>query len=93
MSKISIPTDCSIGNCQQYNTSFLLLQVLKSLKFKFLRRQQKNYPHTSHRIRSDGVKLLGFGLGNGSAVVFQQHADVMSELVCSLGVTLTFCHE
>lgn len=32
----------------------------------------------SHRIRSNVVKLLGFRLGDGSAVVFQQHVDVMS---------------
>ena len=71
----------------------LSLQELKRLKFKILGRQQKNYPHTSHRIRSDVVVSLGFRLGDGSTIVLLQHADVMSELVCSLGVTLTFCHE
>jgi len=30
-----------------------------------------------YAIRSDVVKILGFRLGNGSAVVFQQHADVV----------------
>ena len=47
----------------------------------------------SHRIRTDTVKLLGFRLGYGSAVVLQQHADVMSQLISSLGVTLALCHE
>lgn len=45
---------------------------------------------SSHRFRSDAVKFLGFGLGNGSAVVFEKHADVMSQLISSLGVNLTF---
>ena len=65
-----------------------MLQVLKGLKFKFLRRQQKNYPYTSHAIRSDVVERLGFRLGDGSTIVFQQHADVMSQLISSLGITL-----
>ena len=93
MSKISIPTYCSIGNCQQCNTSMLSLQEWTILKFKNLGRQQKNYPHTSHAITSDVVVILCLRLGNGSAVVFQQHTDVMSQLISSLGVTLTFCHE
>lgn len=45
------------------------------------------------RIRLNVVEILGFRLGNGTAVVLQQHADVMSELVRSLGVALTFSHE
>ncbi len=36
---------------------------------------------SSHAIRSDVVVILGFRLGDGSTIVFQQHADVMSEFV------------
>ena len=32
----------------------------------------------SHRIGANAEKLFGFGLGNSTAVVFQQHADVVS---------------
>ena len=48
---------------------------------------------STNAIRGDIVELLCLRLGDGSAIVFQQHADVVSQLISSLGVTLTFCHE
>ena len=39
-----------------------------------------------YAIRSDVVVILGFRLGDGSTIVFQQHADVVSGVVCSLSV-------
>ena len=48
---------------------------------------------SAHCTRADVVVILCLRLGNGSTIVFQQHADIESQLIRSLGVTLTFCHE
>ena len=44
----------------------------------------------SHAIRSDVVVSLSFRFGDGSALVFEKHADIVSVLVRSLGVTLDY---
>jgi len=48
---------------------------------------------STNAIRSDVEVILGFRLGDGSAVVVQEHGNVVSELVRGFCVTFHLCHE